>query len=431
MVSRTAAMAARSLSTKSAARSAPLATRSPVMQQVRLMRHTRFQRPQPRSPAYAETGSEYQSSYGPSSFASQGGWTRALTSVGIVAGTAIGLNLFFNRETRGALSVYESQYLNSTFTYLGTGLTITGLAAYGLHRFGYSARIMMANPWLVLGVGLVASIGGMMGAQALPPNHPAKVPCWLLFNLSQAAVLSPLMFLNPAVLTRAGLYTAGLMGSLCYVGATAKENQYLFLGGPLLAGVTIVALSSLAPLVLPMRFARTLAATEAICLYGGLAVFGGFVLWDTQKILHRARLATAGLIPADPLRESIGLELDFINIFTRIVQILAPLPSRRTPLAARPWASSTRPVLSYTERIAVGCVMMEGTGEKIIQRAIYKNRGRRRTRVSPIVLPPRAGDRITISWTNDRHRRYAHTPTQCTLPRYHACSAWRHRTVLV
>ena len=65
---------------------------------------------------------------------------------------------------------------------------------------------MMANPWLVLGVGLVASIGGMMGAQALPPNHPAKVPCWLLFNLSQAAVLSPLMFLNPAVLTRAGLY---------------------------------------------------------------------------------------------------------------------------------------------------------------------------------------------------------------------------------
>lgn len=329
MVSRTAAMAARSLSTKSAACSAPLATRSPVMQQVRLMRHTRFQRPQPRSPAYAETGSEYQSSYGPSSFASQGGWTRALTSVGIVAGTAIGLNLFFNRETRGALSVYESQYLNSTFTYLGTGLTITGLAAYGLHRFGYSARIMMANPWLVLGVGLVASIGGMMGAQALPPNHPAKVPCWLLFNLSQAAVLSPLMFLNPAVLTRAGLYTAGLMGSLCYVGATAKENQYLFLGGPLLAGVTIVALSSLAPLVLPVRFARTLAATEAICLYGGLAVFGGFVLWDTQKILHRARLATAGLIPADPLRESIGLELDFINIFTRIVQILALRDQRR------------------------------------------------------------------------------------------------------
>ncbi|WFD24666.1 hypothetical protein MEQU1_003369 [Malassezia equina] len=330
----------RSLSTRAVVRPMPCvsSSRSPISQQVRNVRHTRFNRPSPRSHEYVSHSPAPSTTYGQSQgqgfsgsspFAAQGGWSRALVSAGIVAGTAIGLNLFFNRETRDSLSVFESNYLNSTFTYLGGGLTITAGAAYALHRYGYSARLMMANPWLVLGVGLVASIGGMMGAQSLPPNHPAKVPCWLLFNLSQAAVLSPLMFLNPAVLTRAGLYTAGLMGSLCYVGATAKENQYLWLGGPLLAGVTIVALTSLAPLILPMRFARTLAATEAIWLYGGLAVFGGFVLWDTQKILRHAKLAEAGLVRADPLRESISLELDFINIFTRIVQILAVRDQRR------------------------------------------------------------------------------------------------------
>ncbi|WFD28616.1 hypothetical protein MNAN1_003629 [Malassezia nana] len=330
--------AVRSLSTRAAARpmSCALPSRSPILQQARNVRHTRFQRPSARSHEYVSHSPAPSTTYGQSGgasgsnpFAVQGGWSRALVNAGIVAGTAIGLNLFFNRETRDALSMYESNYLNSTFTYLGVGLSATAGAAYALHRFGYSARLMMANPWLVLGVGLVASIGGMMGAQALPPNHPAKVPCWLLFNLSQAAVLSPLLFLNPAVLTRAGLYTAGLMGSLCYVGATAKENQYLWLGGPLLAGVTIVALSSLAPLILPLRFARTLAVSEAVCLYGGLAVFGGFVLWDTQKILRHAKLAEAGLIPADPLRESISLELDFINIFTRLVQILAVRDQRR------------------------------------------------------------------------------------------------------
>ncbi|CCU98970.1 unnamed protein product [Malassezia sympodialis ATCC 42132] len=330
--------AVRSFSTRVAARPVPCAslTRSPIAQQARHVRHTRFNRPSPRSHEYASPAPAPSAGYGQGEgfsgsnpFAAQGGWSRALVSAGIVAGTAIGLNLFFNRETRDALSMYESNYLNSTFTYLGGGLTVTAGAAYALHRFGYSARLMTANPWLVLGVGLVASIGGMMGAQALPPSHPAKVPCWLLFNLSQAAVLSPLLFLNPAILARAGLYTAGLMGSLCYVGATAKENQYLWLGGPLLAGVTIVALSSLAPLVLPMRFARTLAATEAIWLYGGLAVFGGFVLWDTQKILRHAKLAEAGILPADPLRESISLELDFINIFTRLVQILAVRDQRR------------------------------------------------------------------------------------------------------
>lgn len=237
--------------------------------------------------------------------------------------------MFFNRETRnGPMDAFSMSYLNSTFKYLAGGLTMTAGAAVALHRVGFS-RIMAANPWVVMGVGLVASIGGMIGAQSLPPGSPGKLACWALFNASQAAVLSPLMFLSPALLARAGLYTAGIVGSICYVGATAKDGQYLWLGGPLLAGVTVVALSSLAPMILPATAFRTLVATEAISLYGGLAVFSGFVLWDTQKILHHAKLAQVGAIRPDPLRESIGLELDCINIFVRMVQILGMQQSNK------------------------------------------------------------------------------------------------------
>ena len=59
----------------------------------------------------------------------------------------------------------------------------------------------------------------------------------------------------------------------------SRNDRYLYLGGPLLAGITVVALSSLAPMVLPMGI-RALAVSEAISLYGGLAVFGGFVLYE-------------------------------------------------------------------------------------------------------------------------------------------------------
>lgn len=58
-----------------------------------------------------------------------------------------------------------------------------------------------------------------------------------------------------------------------------RNDKYLYMGGPLLAGITVVALSSLAPMVLPMGM-RSLAIAEAISLYGGLAVFSGFVLYE-------------------------------------------------------------------------------------------------------------------------------------------------------
>ena len=128
--------------------------------------------------------------------------------------------------------------------------------------------------------------------------------------------------MSPAILARAGLYTLAMMGSIAFVGATAKTDKYLYLGGPLLAGVAIVAVSGFAPLILPATAARTLMVSENILLWGGLAVFGGFTLYDVQKILHHARLAERGMMKRDAVNESISLELDFINIFVRMVQIL-------------------------------------------------------------------------------------------------------------
>jgi len=120
-----------------------------------------------------------------------------------------------------------------------------------------------------------------------------------------------------------------MMGSIAFVGATAKTDKYLYLGGPLLAGVAIVALSGLAPMVIPATATRALMFTENIWLYGGLVVFGGFTLYDVQKVLKHARMAQAGIVKRDPVNEAISLELDFINIFVRLVQILGMQQRRK------------------------------------------------------------------------------------------------------
>jgi len=257
---------------------------------------------------------------------------RLLYGTVIVGGTILATNLIFNRETRedGGMPPHERSYLNETFLHTGLGVSIIGLAARTMHMNGWSYRLMATNPWAVVGVGIVTSIATMYGTFYTPPeNYLPKYALWTAFNLTQAALLSPLMFMSPALLARAGLYTVGMMGSIAFVGATAKQEKYLYLGGPLLAGVTVVALSGFAPLLLPATAARTLLWSERIWLYGGLAVFGGFTLYDVQKILHHARLAERGLIKKDVVNESISLELDFLNIFVRMVQILGMRQNRR------------------------------------------------------------------------------------------------------
>ncbi|KAK3356283.1 inhibitor of apoptosis-promoting Bax1-domain-containing protein [Neurospora tetraspora] len=258
---------------------------------------------------------------------------KLLVGGAMVGGTWVTLQFMFNRETRadGGMPAYESSYLNKTFMHTGLGIGIIGLSAYQMLQTGFTYRLMATNPWVVAIGGLALSFGSMLATRAIDPeNYIPKYACWAVFNATQAAFVAPLLAMAPpALLARAGLYTLAMMGAISFVGATAKQEKYLYIGGPLLAGAAIVAVSGFAPLVLPATAVRTLAFTENLWLYGGLAVFGGFTLYDVQKVLYHARLAQAGVIKEDPVNESISLELDFLNIFVRMVQILMMQQNRR------------------------------------------------------------------------------------------------------
>ena len=107
--------------------------------------------------------------------------------------------------------------------------------------------------------------------------------------------------------------------------------------GPLAMGFGVVFASSIASNFLPPTTALG-ARVMSVALYGGLILFGGFILNDTQKIIHWAwRADTAwngwgGRTAADqydPINSSIGIYVDALNIFKRIAQILAMEDSRK------------------------------------------------------------------------------------------------------
>jgi hypothetical protein len=90
----------------------------------------------------------------------------------IVGGTIAATHLVFNRQTRedGGMPPYERRYLNETFLHTGLGIGIIGLAARALHTNGWSYRVMAINPWAVIGLSLVASIGTMYATFYTPPE---------------------------------------------------------------------------------------------------------------------------------------------------------------------------------------------------------------------------------------------------------------------
>ncbi|EEC04065.1 growth hormone inducible transmembrane protein, putative [Ixodes scapularis] len=72
------------------------------------------------------------------------------------------------------------------------------------------------------------------------------------------------------------------------------------------------------------------AGLYSISMYGGLVLFGGFLLYDTQRIVKMAEVYPPyALKPYDPINASISIYLDTLNIFIRIAMILAGGGSRR------------------------------------------------------------------------------------------------------
>ena len=118
--------------------------------------------------------------------------------------------------------------------------------------------------------------------------------------------------------------TAGMVGGLSTVAVCAPSDQFLYMGGPLAMGLGVVFCASIGSAFLPPTTAMG-AGLYSVAMYGGLILFGAFLLYDTQKIIHKAERHPNyyGAAPFDPVNASMSIYMDTINIFVRIAQLLA------------------------------------------------------------------------------------------------------------
>lgn len=201
-----------------------------------------------------------------------------------------------------------------TLVYFSGSLVATSAMVAGMLR---SPAILRASSnWMLVLVSLPVSFFCMYKMHTTPntpDNNLARHLYWLGLNASVGFSLVPLIYMSELLVVRdAFLLTSGVFGGLGMVAYNSRDDAFLGMSGILGAGLGGIAVIGLANMFLQSN------ALFNIWLYAGLALFTGMVLYDLKEIQNKAKR----LPNFDPMTQSIGIYLDFINIFVRILMIL-------------------------------------------------------------------------------------------------------------
>jgi FtsH-binding integral membrane protein len=151
-----------------------------------------------------------------------------------------------------------------------------------------------------------------------------RVGLFMASSLFQGASIGPLIDLaieiDPGVLISAFVGTAVAFGCFSAAAMLAKRREYLYLGGLLSSGLSML---------MWLHFASSLfggsTAFFKFELYFGLLVFVGYMVVDTQEIIERAHLGDL-----DYVKHALTLFTDFVAVFVRILIIMLKNSGEKT-----------------------------------------------------------------------------------------------------
>merc|ERR1719452_122788 len=205
---------------------------------------------------------------------------------GALAGAAavgLGALAFYGAGMSGEMGAVEKsvmwpQYVKTriqdTYMYFGGSLVATAGSAAAIFRSPAMMNLVSRGGLMAMGVSIAAMIGSSMVARSIPyapGTVGTKQLAWLAHCAVIGAVIAPLCMLGGPILIRAAWYTAGMVGGL-----------------------------------------------SRVAMYGGLILFGAFLLYDTQKIIYKAERHPQqgyGAPAYDPINASMSIYMDTINIF--------------------------------------------------------------------------------------------------------------------
>ncbi|KAF5186768.1 Bax inhibitor [Thalictrum thalictroides] len=149
-----------------------------------------------------------------------------------------------------------------------------------------------------------------------PYEEKKRLSLLMTAALFEGASIGPLIDMviqiDPSILISAFVGTAIAFGCFSAAATLARRREYLYLGGLLSSGLSILFW---------LHFASSIfggsAAMFKFELYFGLLIFVGYMVVDTQEIIERAHFGDL-----DYVKHALTLFTDFVAVFVRVLIIM-------------------------------------------------------------------------------------------------------------
>jgi len=198
-------------------------------------------------------------------------------------------------------------FMKQTYQLLAASMLAAAAGAYVTMPY---AETIMQYKWIIFGAELLVLFFGLSMSRGKPGLNLAMLFIFtFLTGVSLVPLLASLIGMgNGAVIGNAFLMTAVLFGALSLFAINSKSD-YSSWGKPLFITLIVVIIASLVNyffLHSPMMHIMITA--------GILLLFSFFTIYDTQNIANGAY--------DSPVDAAVSLYLDFLNMFTALLQLL-------------------------------------------------------------------------------------------------------------
>ena len=208
------------------------------------------------------------------------------------------------------------QYMLNIYNYMASGLTLTGIVAYGASTSETLMQAIMGTPlmWVVMLSPFAFILALSFGIHKMKAST-AQAVFWGFSAVMGLSLAYIFLIYTGASITRVFFISAGTFAGMSLYGYTTKKDltgwgSFLYMG---LFGIIIAMVVNM--------FLQSSAMHFVISVIGVL-VFVGLTAYDTQKIKNIYRQADTGEMQSKKaIMGALTLYLDFLNLFLMLLRL--------------------------------------------------------------------------------------------------------------